>query len=522
MKRDLILAIDLGTTGCKTIVFDKNGNDISEGYEEYESIYLSPTWIDHDPQTWLDATQNTIRIALEKLNFDPEQIEAIAVTSQRATFTPVNEKGTPLANAMLWQDKRAVKEAKLVEEKIGNDYIYEKTGVNIDPYFTLPKLMWFRDNKREKYKKMYKFLSVDSLIINYLTGEFVMDWTQASRTMLFDLDNFKWDYEIAEKMEIDTSKLPETIEPGEIAGSLKNSIADELGLPADIPVVAAGGDQQCAAVGLGIIKSDLVEANTGTGSFVLAHSDQAVRDDKKRVICSASAVAGKWVMEAGIFTTGSVYRWFRDNFGGVEIDTGHKLGMDPYEIMNAEAKESSAGANGLLLIPHFAASGAPYWNPDANGVLYGLALGHERSDVVRSFLEGIALEINKNIEIIEELIGDPQEVRVSGGATKSPLFNQIQADVYNKPVIKTNYKESSALGAAILAAKSVGVYGDLDSAVNKMVRLDSSSRKLPRENKNKIYNKVQNLHDDIYKSLNNNNIYEKSSDINNYIAELEK
>ena len=123
MKRDLILAIDLGTTGCKTIVFDKNGNDISEGYEEYESIYLSPTWIDHDPQTWLDATQNTIRIALEKLNFDPEQIEAIAVTSQRATFTPVNEKGTPLANAMLWQDKRAVKEAKLVEEKIGNDYI---------------------------------------------------------------------------------------------------------------------------------------------------------------------------------------------------------------------------------------------------------------------------------------------------------------------------------------------------------------------------------------------------------------
>lgn len=522
MKRNLILSVDIGTTGCKTIVFDKNGKDISEGYEEYESIYLSPTWIDHDPQTWLDAARNTIKMALENLNFDPEQIEAVSVTSQRATFTPVNKNGKPLANAMLWQDKRAVKEAKYIEEKIGNDYIYEQTGVNIDPYFTLPKLMWFRDNKSEKYEKMYKFLPVDSLIINYLTGEFVMDWTQASRTMLFDLDNFKWDYELAEKMEIDPAKLPETIEPGEIAGNLKNDIAEKLGLPEDIPVIAAGGDQQCAAVGLGIIKSDLVEANTGTGSFVLAHSDQAVRDDKKRVICSASAVAGKWVMEAGIFTTGSVYRWFRDNFGGVEIDTGKKLGMDPYEIMNAEAKEAPAGSNGLLLIPHFAASGAPYWNPEANGVLYGLALGHDRTDVVRSFLEGIALEINKNIEIIEELIGDPQEVRVSGGATKSPLFNQIQADVYNKPVIKTNYKESSALGAAILAARAVGIYSDLDLAVDNMVRLDSSSRKLPREKENKIYNKVQKLHDDIYKALNKNNIYKKSTEVNDYIADVKK
>lgn len=522
MELNLILAVDIGTTGCKTIVFDKNGEDISQAYEEYESIYLSPNWIDHDPKTWLEATQNTIKETLEKLNYDPEQISVIAVTSQRATFTPVNKKGKPLANAMLWQDKRAIKEAQLVKREIGNDYIYKKTGVNIDPYFTLPKLMWFRDNKKGKYKEMYRFLPVDSLIINYLTGEFVMDWTQASRTMLFDLDNFMWDYKLADKMEIDSDILPETIQPGAIAGYLKNKIADDLGLPADIPVIAAGGDQQCAAVGLGIIRSDLVEANTGTGSFVLAHSDEAVRDEKKRIICSASAVAGKWVVEAGVFTTGSVYRWFRDNFGGIEISTGKKLGMDPYEIMNAEAKESSAGANGVLLIPHFAASGAPYWNPESKGILYGLALGHDRSDIVRSFLEGIALEINKNIEIIEGLVGDPQEVRVSGGATKSPLFNQIQADVYNKPVIKTNYKESSALGAAILAARTTEIYSSLNSAVNKMVKLDSSSRKLPREKEKKIYNKIQELHSDIYRVLNKNNIYKKSTEINNFISALKR
>jgi xylulokinase/glycerol kinase len=372
-----------------------------------------------------------------------------------------------------------------------------------------------KKNKLDIYKSAYKFLFVQDLVINYLTGVFVTDWTQASRSMLFNIDEFEWDDDFAKEVGIDLDKLPKTVPPGSIAGKLKNNIAKELGLRSDIPVIAAGGDQQCAAVGLGVTEPGIVLANTGTGSFVLTGSDNPVKDDKQRVICTASAVKGKWMLEASIFTTGSVYRWFRDNFSSVEIDAGKRLGLSPYDIMNTEVGKAPIGSNGLILIPHFAASAAPYWNPEARGILFGLELGHKRASIIRSFLEGISFEIQKNLKIMGNLTKEVSEVRVSGGMTKSSTFNQIQADIYGKDVLKTECGESSSLGAAILAANTIDLFSDIDDAVQNMVNVNEKSHKYPKKEAHEIYKEISELHDSIYKALNNNGVYSKAEKLSN-------
>jgi len=308
-------------------------------------------------------------------------------------------------------DKRAIEETKHLMNEYGPKKIYDITGLRVDPYFTLPKLLWLKKNKTEIYNNSYIFLSVQDYIIHYLTGKFKTDWTQASRTMLFNIDKLKWDKDFIKSVGIDFTKLPEAVPPGSIIGFVNQVVSEELNLPKGIPVIAAGGDQQCAAIGLGVIKAGVVEVNTGTGSFVLTNSDKPVKDIDQRLICSASSIAGKWVLEAGIFTTGSIYRWFRDNFGEIEMETQRESGIDAYKIMNSEAAKEPLGANGLLLIPHFAASAAPYWNPEAKGILFGLSLGHKRSSIVRAILEGIAFEIQKNISIMENYTDEIKEVR---------------------------------------------------------------------------------------------------------------
>lgn len=517
MAKDRYIAcIDLGTTGGRTIIYSNEGTIVGQAYEEYHSIFPSPTWIDHDPLTWIHAAQNTLKKAfadLKKLRGSTASLAAIAVTSQRATVTPVNTQGHPLDRAILWQDKRAIDQSAYIQQTVGDEYIYQKTGLRIDPYFTLPNLLWIREHRPHIFQETHKFLTVHDLIIHLLTGKFVTDWTQASRTMLFNINDLQWDAEICREFDIPLEKLPEAVPPGTIVGSIQPPIARELGIASDIPVIAVGGDQQAAAVGLGVISSEVVCVNTGTGSFILAHSDAPVFDQKQRVMCSASAIAGKWILDAGIFTTGAVYRWFRDNLARFEKQAEAQSDIDAYDVLNTEAKNSDIGAEGLLFVPHFAGSAAPYWNPHAKGVLFGLSLSHKRSSIIRALLEGIVFEIEKNIRIIEALIGSIHEIRVSGGATKSAFFNQIQADVYGKPVIREMSGQSSSLGAAIIAAASLEFYPSVESATRQLVQLEHHNTWFPAERAHQMYQRISVLHDALYQALNAYDIYTRADEI---------
>jgi len=515
-----IACIDVGTTGTRTIIFSAQGVLVSQAYEEYSSIFLSPTWIDHDPTTWIQATYHTLKQAISQFPGDPRDIVALGVISQRSTFIPVDPNGTPLDNAILWQDKRATSQAVAIREKLGAEFIYRKTGLRIDPYFSLPKLLWIMENKPELIRKTHKILSVHGLVMHYLTGQMITDWTQASRTMLFNISSLQWDAELCEFFDIPMKLLPSAVPPGTIAGILKKELQTEFNLRADIPVVSVGGDQQAAAVGLGVVQSGLMGVNTGTGSFILSPAEKPAFDEQQRMICTASAVAGKWLVEASIYTTGSVYRWFRDNLAMIEIKAARELQIDPYDVLNSEMKDTNPGAQGIMVLPHFAGSAAPYWDPLAAGVIFGLSLGHKRADVIRAILEGLCFEICQNIRIIESLTSPIREVRVSGGLTRSMIFNQMQADIYGKAILRGVSEQSSALGAMIVAATSIGLYADIAEAVSKAIAFDTPNRKVPESRFQVVYGKMLDMHDALYKALASHGIYEKADEVRQLIHNL--
>ncbi|NHJ20543.1 MAG: hypothetical protein EAX91_06355 [Candidatus Lokiarchaeota archaeon] len=497
-----IAALDLGTTGCRTYIFDLAGSIISSDYQEWESYYPSPSFVEQNANSWWESIKKTTEGALKKSGIDKSQIVSLSVTNQRETIVPVDKDGNPLHNAIVWQDRRTTDQVEFIKKKVGIDKIYRTTGLTIDPYFSATKILWFKDKKPEIYQKAYKFLLVADFIIYKLTGKYYTDHSNASRTMLFDINNFKYSEDIASELELDLDKMPEAIESGVEIGEINN---DEILFDKKTMVVSGAGDQQSAALGVGVVSPGNVKLTTGTGSFMLAYLEKPNFDPSKRVLCSCHAIPGAWVQEASIFTTGAFLRWFRDELGNEECRSATEQNVDPYEIMTEEAEKSPMGANMLLSIPHLVGAGAPYWNPYARGLIYGLSLGHKRRDIIRSILEGVAFEVKKNIEIFRELGLDPKELKLTGGGSRSDLWNQIYSDVLGMTCVRNVIEEATSLGAAILAAAGAGLFSDVVSAAENICKIDK--KWIPDANRQNFYNKVFNLSNELYTILNEKNFH---------------
>ena len=471
---ELVLAIDAGTTGVRSMFFDKSGNVVARAYSEYESLYPHPSWVEQRAESWWENACTTIQLCLKEGKISPEQVIAISVTNQRETVVPIDENGNSLRHAIVWQDRRTVKQCQWIEEKIPPVQVYTISGLTIDPYFTAPKILWIRENERDIYDRTDKFLLVHDYLILQLSGETITDYSNASRTLLFDIRTAKWSDTLLEALEVDAEKLPRPVESGSFVGELTKSAARETGLKEGTPIVAGGGDQQCAALGVGVVREGMIKSTTGTGTFLLSHSNSVKLDPSMRVLCSRHVVPNSFVVEASMFTTGSALRWYRDNLGSEEISLADKRGVDPYDILTEAAEKSPPGAEGVIHIPHFVGAGAPNWNPHARGIFAGLALGHSRHHLIRAILEGVSYEIRTNIEVMRELGLQSQQVRVTGGASRSETWMQIQADVLRTPIIRTRMEEATAVGAAILAFKGVDVFKSVSDAAEEMVQpLDS-------------------------------------------------
>ncbi len=502
-----VAALDLGTTGCRTFIFDLAGTIIASDYQEWQSFYPSPSFVEQDANIWWHSIKTTIDRAIKKSGIDKTEIVSLSVTNQRETIVPVDIDGNPLYNALVWQDRRTVDQVEFIKSKIGINKIYETTGLTIDPYFSATKILWFKDEKPEIYQKTHKFLLVSDFIIHKLTGKFITDYSNASRTMLFDIKNLKYSEEIASEIEIDLDKMPDALESGVDIGEI---VSEETLFDKKTLVVTGAGDQQSAALGVGVVSPGKIKCTTGTGSFILAYLSQPKFDPEKRVLCSCHAVPGTWVQEASIFTTGAVLRWFRDQIGNAECVAAQE-GQDPYDLMTAEAEKSSIGANGLLLIPHFVGSGAPHWNPLARGIIFGLALGHERKDLYRAVLEGAAYEIRKNIEVFKELGIEPKELMLTGGGSRSDFWNQIYADVLGITCVRNVIEESTSLGAAILAASGAGIFPDIAKAAESLCKIDK--KWISNDDRHASYEKIYHFSYKMYEYIKSKNLYQKFNDI---------
>ncbi len=502
-----VAALDLGTTGCRTFIFDLTGAVIASDYQEWQSYYPSPSFVEQDANTWWESIKKTTERAIKKSGIDKTDIVSLSVTNQRETIVPVDKEGTPLHNALVWQDRRTIDQVEYIKLKIGIDKIYETTGLTIDPYFSATKILWFKDKKPEIYQKTHKFLLVSDFIIHKLTGSYYTDFSNASRTMLFDINKLKYSEEIASELEIDLDKMPDALECGVDIGEI---VTEETLFDKKTLVVTGAGDQQSAALGVGVVSPGEIKCTTGTGSFILAFLSQPKFDPEKRVLCSCHAVPGTWVQEASIFTTGAVLRWFRDKVGYAECVAAQE-GQDPYDLITAEAETSPIGANGLILIPHFVGAGAPHWNPLAKGIIFGLALGHERKDLYRAVLEGVAFEIRKNVEVFKQLGIEPKELMLTGGGSRSDFWNQICADVLGITCVRNIIEESTSLGAAILAASGAGIFPDISKAAENLCKVDK--KWLPNDDRHIFYEKLYNFSYEMYEYIQSKNLYQKFNDI---------
>jgi glycerol kinase len=491
-----IVTVDVGTSGMNSRLYDEKGNTYFVSSAEYKPRYESLSLVEQNPNDWYDAIVSTLKEVADYARDNNISIEAIAITSQRASVIPIDRNGEPLRDAIMWQDKRTVDICDRMQEKMTMKEVYKRTGLRINPYFSLPRILWIKENEKDIYDKTYKFMGVQDFLVYKMTGQPNTDWSQASRTMLMNIESLDWDEKIIETFDIDRNKLCDLVPPSTNIGSITEDFAKSTGLSTGTQVIICGGDQQNAAIALKTIEPKRAQANTGTGSFVMAYSEKPAFDEECRVVCSAAAIPGKYIVEAGIFNTGAIYRWFKEEFG---------YQGKGFDEINKEALSSPIGSNGVILIPHFEGSAAPYWNPLSRGMFFNLSLGTKRSDMARAIIEGIALEIAENVELIQSLVGELSTVAVAGGMTKFHLFNTIQANALNMKIEKYDNSEATSLGATINAYVSLGIYDSIEEAFYQMIP-DEPEEVFPAEEDVAFYRELRKKKNNLYYALKNGGV----------------
>lgn len=439
----IYLAIDLGTTGCRSILFDEKLNLLGMSYEEYELITIKENYIEQDATRWWELTLKTIKEAIAKANVNGKEIKSISISSQGITIVPVDENVNPLCNALSWLDIRAQEESTRIEADFGRDYIYELTGKPIEPCYSLPKILWLQKNCPDIYKKAWKFLMPLDFLIGKLTGNCVTDHSMASGTLCYDIKNNCWCKEILDYYKIDESKLPSLKWSGEKAGYILPEVAQELGLSKECVVAVGAQDQKCAALGAGLTQG-VMTISLGTAAAITKYWNEAKTEQDKGVGWCGYVQPNTWVTEGVINTAGTCLRWVRDT-----LYKGER-----YDIIDNEALETLLKGSSLLFYPYMNGPSSPDYYPDAEGNFYGVNLTTQRGNFALAVMEGIAFQIRILLETMEAY-GNVHTLILFGGGAKSSVWAQIIADVIGLQVKVPQTTEAASAGAVILAAKAV-------------------------------------------------------------------
>ena len=488
-KNVFVIGVDVGTSSTKAVVFDEEGNPQAEGRTFYPLLRPRPGWVEQKAEWWWQAFQKATKEALKE-GINKNRIVAIGITHQRITTVPVNERMEPLCNAILWNDMRCSKQNEWAREKIGIEKIYTRTG-NFPSIWTVYKAMWLRENEPENYRKIYKFLLVQDYIIYKLTGRLITTSSSAIQTGCLDVTSpTKWAEDILDFFNIPIKLWVDEILPGgEMVGKITKEASGFTGLPEGLPVVTTAGDQPCGALGAGVNQEGMLAINGGTSCSLESYVKELKLDPNLNYFVEISPT-GNYLLEDSIWSGGSaLMNWFKDNFAREEVEDAEKEEKDPWDKLYNLATQAPPGNKGLMLIPYYSGASSPYWDLKARGVIFGFLLDHGKSHLVRALLEGLAFESRRKKEFMEKGSGVPiTRVRMYGGSAKSPVWNQIFADILGVEVSTLKTAETTALGAAICAAKGGRIYSSFQEAVEAMVHVDK--RFLPNPEKRKLYDKL--------------------------------
>jgi xylulokinase len=490
MATEYYLGIDVSTTATKALLIDKSGQVVAVASTEYPFETPRPLWSEQHPDLWWDGAQKSIRAVIQKSGVAAENIRAVGLTGQMHGLVLMDEAGQVLRPAILWNDQRTQAQCDKIHERLGRERFIAISGNVALTGFTAPKILWVAQNEPEVYAKVRHILLPKDFVRYHLTGDYGMDKADGSGTVLFDLKERNWSPEILAALQIKPEWLPPTFEGNAFTGVISKSAAEATGLLAGTPVAAGGGDQAAQAVGVGAVEPGIIGLTVGTSGVVFATTPSALIEPQGRLHAFCHAVPGAWHFMGVMLSAAGSLQWYRDTLAA-------GLGFD--ELLQ-EAVDIPAGSEGLQFLPYLSGERTPYPDPQARGAFIGLTIRHNRAHLTRSVLEGVSFGLKDIFTLIRNSgLKQIQQVRASGGGTKSPLWRQILASVLDSELVTVNTTEGAAFGAALLAGVGAGAWADVRTACRQTIQITGQTT--PLQSDVDVYRKSYSVYQELYPAL---------------------
>jgi xylulokinase len=484
------LGIDTGTGGTRALLVDERGGVRAGFTAPHEEMHMErPMWAEQRPENWWDAAIIAIRGVLARGSVEGSQIRGIGLSGQMHGLVILDDAGAVIRPSLIWCDQRSQAQVDFVNAKVGRENVLRYIANPVLTGFTLPKLLWVRDNEPQNFERVRKMLLPKDYVRYRLTGEYASEVSDASGTAVFDVVNRRWSFEMMDALSLDRSMLPSCHESSEVTGRISQQVAALTGLAAGTPVVGGGGDQAASAVGNGIVEAGIVSCTLGTSGVVFAHMEKVAYDPAGRVHTFCHAVRDRWHVMGVTQGAGLSLQWFRNQLAP-ELE---------YDALTAEAAQSPAGAQGLFWLPYLMGERTPHLDATARGGWIGLTNSHKRADLIRALIEGVSYSQCDCLDIIESLGVAVNSVRASGGGAQSPFWRQLLADIFARRVVTLETQEGSAYGAALLALAGTGEYASVPEVCRVAVRETESVG--PRAAESAFYHRAHRVYQLFYPAL---------------------
>lgn len=498
-----LFGVDLGTGGCKATVIDTAGNVLAAAFKEYPSEHQKPGWSEQDPKLWIDAFVETVQTCKGQMQDGFDGVLGLAFSASAHNMVLLDEDGEVIRKCIMWNDQRSASQSNRLKEQYG-DRIFEIGMAMPTPTWTLPQLLWVKENEEENYRKIHRLMFTKDYVRSFVTGDFVTDVVDAQGSLLFDARAKEWSKELCDMIGLPIETLPKVVQSKDVVGKVREHIAELTGLPSGLPVIAGCSDTAAEDFSAGAVREGQIIvklATAGNVNIVLNHAKPHAKS-----FTYPYSVEGKWYTVTATNSCASANRWLRDTLYPVEKERCEDRGEDVYLYMNRQAEAVPLGSDGLIFHPYLLGERCPYFNPNARGNFFGVSMMHTKGHFARALLEGVAFSLYDCLEVLRNFTDNMEDVVLIGGGAKSPLWSQIVSDVFGLEV-KVPQNAESSFGGALLVGVGAGVFADEEEAVRRCVRMKSVF-KPNAENHQKyrkifeIYKKIVHAAEPIWEELN--------------------
>jgi len=494
-----IIAHDLGTTGNKATLYDRDGKLVGAEFYGYETEFAHTNWAEQNPEDWWTAVCQSTHKLLQSTHVGKDDIACITFSGQMMGAVALDENARPIRNAIIWADQRALEQERWIGERVSFEDMYQITGHRLSSSYSLQKILWIRDNQPDIFNATYKFVHAKDSIVARLTGVFVTDPSDASSMNIYDLSTGQWSEQILDAVNLSADKLPEIRQSIDVVGEVLPAVAEEVGVAAGTPVVIGGGDGACAAAGAGVIREGSAYNYVGSSSWIALSTPDPIFDPDYRTFTFGHVIPDMVMPTGTMQAAGASYQWTRDQLATFEKETADQLGISSYELINLQIEQVPAGGEGLFYLPYLLGERSPRWNPHARGAFVGLTIRHSRAHMYRSVLEGVTLNLRVILDAFRNQGTQIDAMRVIGGGASGRIWNQIMADMYGMPVHRLAIlEEATSMGAALVGGVGVGLYPNFEM-INTMNEIAETVT--PNPESQAVYDTMYPIFDKLYDAL---------------------